>query len=228
MSNVVILAASTGKNVELANTLAGIVRDQGAEAEIVDVVALDLPLYSTSAEGGGIPGAAAEMSAKLCASRALIVVAPEYNGAMPPALTNLIAWISRSGDKDWRGAFNTKITAIATFSGGGGGFVLAACVPSSRSWARTSSVVSSSRTTRSRSTKTRPRPSSRSCSRCPSRRSGASHRSNRGSGHVAAAPNPEIWKRGAGSGTPASLNAARMAMSTCERMPVRLRTSAIR
>jgi chromate reductase len=126
MSNVVILAASTGKNVELANTLAATVREQGAEAEIVDVVALDLPLYSTTAEGGGIPAAAAEISAKLRASRALIVVAPEYNGAMPPALVNVIAWISRSGDEDWRAAFNAKITAIATFSGGGGGFVLAA------------------------------------------------------------------------------------------------------
>ena len=70
------------------------------------------------------PDAAATIARKMTESRALIVVAPEYNGALPPALVNLIAWVSRSGDDNWRAAFNAKVVAIATFSGGGGGSVL--------------------------------------------------------------------------------------------------------
>lgn len=126
MSNVVVLVASIGKNVELGATLAGVVEAQGATCEIVNLVDLDLPLYSTRAEESGIPQVALEIAEKLCAARGLIVVAPEYNGSMPPSLNNMIAWVSRSGNEDWRRAFNAKVTAIATFSGGGGASVLAA------------------------------------------------------------------------------------------------------
>lgn len=126
MSNVLLLVASKGKNVELANALAAVVEAQGGVPEIVNVVDLDLPLYSTPAEGDGIPPAAREMVLRMCASRALIAIAPEYNGGIPPVLVNLIAWVSRSGEADWRAAFNAKIVALATFSGGGGASVLAA------------------------------------------------------------------------------------------------------
>ena len=43
----------------------------------------------------------------------------EYNGSIPPNLTNLIAWISVC-NKDWRLAFNYKTALIATHSGVGG------------------------------------------------------------------------------------------------------------
>jgi NAD(P)H-dependent FMN reductase len=51
--------------------------------------------------------------------KGFIVVAPEYNGVMPPVLNNAISWVSVSTD-DWRLAFNEKIVALATHSGGGG------------------------------------------------------------------------------------------------------------
>ncbi|SKB27966.1 NADPH-dependent FMN reductase [Malaciobacter marinus] len=38
---------------------------------------------------------------------------------MPPVLNNAMAWTSRS-TKDWRDAFNEKVVALATHSGGGG------------------------------------------------------------------------------------------------------------
>lgn len=126
MSKIIVLVASVGKNVELGQSLADVVVAQGAECEVVNIVDLDLPLYSTRAEEGGTPAAAVDMAGRLCAARGLIVVAPEYNGSMPPSLNNLIAWVSRSGNEDWRRAFNAKVTAIATFSGGGGASVLAA------------------------------------------------------------------------------------------------------
>ena len=126
MSKVLILVASTGKNVELANALAAEITAQGAEPEIVDLVGLDLPLYVSNAEKSSVPRVALDMSKRMVESRAMVFVAPEYNGALPPVLVNLIAWVSVSGAADWREAFNGKVAAIATFSGGGGQWALAA------------------------------------------------------------------------------------------------------
>ena len=49
---------------------------------------------------------------------AMIWVAPEYNGGLPPVWSNFLAWISKSGD-DFRLAFNGKKAAIMSFSGSG-------------------------------------------------------------------------------------------------------------
>ena len=46
-----------------------------------------------------------------------MICAPEYNGSIPPILSNFIAWLSISGD-DFRNLFNGQPIAIATFSGG--------------------------------------------------------------------------------------------------------------
>ena len=45
--------------------------------------------------------------------------APEYNGSIPPILTNMIAWVSVAS-KHWRDVFNQKISLVASSSGGGG------------------------------------------------------------------------------------------------------------
>ena len=47
-----------------------------------------------------------------------VFCAPEYNGSIPPILTNAIAWLSVQG-KDFRSLFNERPIAIASFSGGG-------------------------------------------------------------------------------------------------------------
>ena len=46
-----------------------------------------------------------------------MICAPEYNGSIPPILSNFIAWLSMSGD-DFRNLFNGQPIAIATFSVG--------------------------------------------------------------------------------------------------------------
>ena len=50
---------------------------------------------------------------------AWVVIAPEYNGSIPPVLTSAIAWLSVQGD-DFRNLFNGRPIAMASFSGGGG------------------------------------------------------------------------------------------------------------
>ena len=67
----------------------------------------------------GIPVIAAELTEKILALKTFIIVAPEYNGVMPPMLSNATAWMTRV-TTDWRDAFNEKFVALATHSGSGG------------------------------------------------------------------------------------------------------------
>ena len=120
MSKIGILVASANNNVNLANKLQEIATQNGVESELIKLVDLDLPLYSTvEEERNGIPDTAKELAQKILSLNAFIVVAPEYNGVMPPVLNNAMAWTSRA-TKDWRDAFNEKIVGLATHSGGGG------------------------------------------------------------------------------------------------------------
>lgn len=119
MKKLSILLASTGHNLKLANIINEKAKEMGFESEIISLAELNLPLYTSEEQKKGIPDVVATLTQKLIDSTALAVVAPEYNGLIPPTLNNTIAWTSVA-DKDWRKAFNNKPTLIATFSGGGG------------------------------------------------------------------------------------------------------------
>lgn len=124
MSDLIILAASTCKNLELAQSLQESAEAINFSSEVINLVELQLPLYSAEAEANEAPEAAISLRDKLIKAKSIITVAPEYNGSTPPVLSNAIAWVSRSGSDDWRGAFAKKFAAVATHSGGGGQKVL--------------------------------------------------------------------------------------------------------
>ncbi len=120
MSKIGILVASSNNNLKLGTKLEELAKEQNIETELINLVELDLPLYSTVKEEKiGIPDVAKELASKILALNAFIVVAPEYNGVMPPVLNNAMSWTSRATD-NWRDAFNEKIVGLATHSGGGG------------------------------------------------------------------------------------------------------------
>lgn len=120
MSKIGILVASSNNNLKLANELKNIADELNFDSEIINLVDYNLPLYSTVEEDkNGIPESVLDLTTKIMDLKAFIVVAPEYNGVMPPVLNNAMAWTSRS-TKNWRDAFNDKIVALATHSGGGG------------------------------------------------------------------------------------------------------------
>jgi NAD(P)H-dependent FMN reductase len=120
MSKIGILVASANNNLKLGLRLQELALEDGCETELINLVDLNLPLYSTvEEEKNGIPEVAKELANKILSLNAFIVVAPEYNGVMPPVLNNAMAWTSRA-TKDWRDAFNEKIVGLATHSGGGG------------------------------------------------------------------------------------------------------------
>ena len=120
MSKIGILVASANNNRNLGDKLASLAKEENVEVEVINLLDLRLPLYSTvEEEENGIPESALDLAHKILDLKSFIIVAPEYNGVMPPVLNNAMAWTSRS-TKDWRDAFNEKVVALATHSGGGG------------------------------------------------------------------------------------------------------------
>lgn len=120
MNKIIIISGSNNKNLEVSKEFEKSFQKKGVQSEILDLVSLNLPLYSPVAETRGIPEVIGSLKEKVDNSKGLVFVSPEYNGGIPPVVTNFIAWISRSGDKNWRDAFNGKVAALASFSGSGG------------------------------------------------------------------------------------------------------------
>ncbi|MBL3519367.1 NADPH-dependent FMN reductase [Aliarcobacter lanthieri] len=120
MSKIGIIVASSNNNYKLAVQIQDIATQLHYETEIINLVNYNLPLYNTlEEEKNGIPESVLDLATKIMDLKAFIIVAPEYNGVMPPVLNNAMAWTSRA-TKNWRDAFNDKVLALATHSGGGG------------------------------------------------------------------------------------------------------------
>lgn len=125
-SYILVLAASSGKNLELAHRFQESFEKGGMDATIVDLTTLQWPVYIPALDGD--PEKApdtTELSNLILHSKALVVCAPEYNGVMPPALNNTIAWLSVESD-DFRRLFNNRTVLLASHSGGGGSHCLMA------------------------------------------------------------------------------------------------------
>lgn len=121
----VIVTASSGKNLNLSQEILKIAQDMGAQGEILEIIPLNLPLYTPEWDEREAPSLVSDVAQKLLKADFHIYVAPEYNGSFPPTFNNFLCWVSRSS-KDWREAFNGKSALIATHSGGGGAHVLMA------------------------------------------------------------------------------------------------------
>ena len=112
------MTASCGKNLELSKKFQEKSNDLQISSEILDLTSFDIPLFNPRLHSKeNIPVEIIEIKEKLFVSEKWIICAPEYNGSIPPILSNLIAWLSISGD-DFRNLFNGQPIAIATFSGG--------------------------------------------------------------------------------------------------------------
>lgn len=126
MSLISIVTASTGKNLELAQKFEAELKSLGINTQLLNLATMNLPLFHPEADSKNDAKALlAPWHDSIMQTNAFVFLAPEYNGGIPPVLTNFIAWVSRS-TKDWRAAFNGKSAAIGTFSAGNGSFVLGA------------------------------------------------------------------------------------------------------
>lgn len=118
-SDLIVLTASNGENLKLAERFVQAAAAQNASAELIDLTQLDLPLFTPRVKAAGAGPDLKALHDKLAQTPRWVICAPEYNGSIPPCLTNAIAWLSVQGD-DFRALFNGRPVVIATFSGGGG------------------------------------------------------------------------------------------------------------
>ncbi|MCY4381210.1 MAG: NAD(P)H-dependent oxidoreductase [Proteobacteria bacterium] len=118
-----IFLASQGLNKKLASRIAGHSDDCGFKSHTIDLVDLDAPLFSMKLhEQNGPPESIKNLASLMRSSGALVFVGPEYNGGLPPNLTNTFAWLSLCTfpeDKHgWRSCFINKPAFLATHSSG--------------------------------------------------------------------------------------------------------------
>ena len=92
MKKILIISATNDKNLDLAKELNKIVSTMKIETELVSLQDLNLPLFNFDTVLNG--NVVENLISKISESSGLIICSPEYNGCVPPVLSNAITWIS--------------------------------------------------------------------------------------------------------------------------------------
>lgn len=108
--------SSLNENMKLAKILKSQLRNLGKDSKIIDLLSLELPMYSSKEESNGIPEPARDLVKEMKNAKGHIFISPEYNYLPAPVLVNTINWISRVSD-DFRESFDLKPVQLATHSG---------------------------------------------------------------------------------------------------------------
>ena len=123
MSNkkLLVITASNGENLKLAERFVVAGKKLNYSCELLDLTESqnNLPIFNPRNHSNDkAPANLESINLKMESHSHWVICAPEYNGSIPPILTNAIAWLSVQG-KDFRSLFNERPIAIASFSGGG-------------------------------------------------------------------------------------------------------------
>ena len=120
MKKVLIVSATSFSNYDLSVEIKGILEKHSVDCDIINLEAYDLPLFKAGtyeSQKRVVRDNVSEIVDKLILSKGLIFCAPEYNGSIPPIITNFIAWISVATNY-WRDGFKDKFGLVASSSGG--------------------------------------------------------------------------------------------------------------
>ena len=115
MKKILIVSATSGNNLDLANDIRNLL---SIDNEVISLEDYELPLYTGKAKIDN-QTILNKLCKKVIEASGFIFCGPEYNGGATPMLINAITWISVTTDH-WRDSFSDKIGLIATHSGGGG------------------------------------------------------------------------------------------------------------
>ena len=126
MASILIIVASDGNNLKLAEMIKEKGEEMGNQMSILNLCAVDFPLFTNArAKATETLEGLSEVMAQMAAVDSWFIVAPEYNGSFPSVLNNTIAWLSREGD-DFRDLFNSRKVGLGTHSGSDGIYVIVA------------------------------------------------------------------------------------------------------
>jgi len=110
--NLLVLAASCGENLKLAERFAETASGIGRSSHVIDLTADPPPLFTPRSQQASLPDQVQALQSALAGASHWLICAPEYNGSIPPVLTSAIAWLSVQGD-DFRALFNRRAVAMA-------------------------------------------------------------------------------------------------------------------
>ncbi len=119
--NLLVIAASNGENLKLAKRFIVAGTELNYSCKLLDLTEStnDLPIFNPRQNSQDkAPENLKSINTLMKSHSHWVICAPEYNGSIPPLLTNAIAWLSVQGT-DFRSLFNERPIAIASFSGGG-------------------------------------------------------------------------------------------------------------
>ena len=115
---ILLVSATRGKNYELAQDLKEIIDNTTSiDTAVINLESYGLALYMPDIETENKTASA--LSAEFKNADGFVFCAPEYNGGLPPILTNAFTWISVT-TANWRDGFKDKYAVIATRSAGSG------------------------------------------------------------------------------------------------------------
>ena len=116
-----VITASNGENLKLAERFVNVGKNLNYSCELLDLTESknDLPIFNPRHNLKDLaPTNLQSINTQMENHTHWVICAPEYNGSIPPILTNAIAWLSVQGN-DFRSLFNERPIAITSFSGGG-------------------------------------------------------------------------------------------------------------
>ncbi len=119
--SLLVITASNGQNLKLAEQFVTAGKKLNYSCELLDLTQPenDLPIFNPRQNSTNLsPVNLESINVQMAKHTHWVICAPEYNGSIPPILTNTIAWLSVQST-DFRNLFNERPIAIASFSGGG-------------------------------------------------------------------------------------------------------------
>lgn len=113
-------ARTDSVNKKLARAAANMVEKAGASATCADLADYPAAIYNGDDEdANGIPQTIRKFKALMQQHDGFVISTPEYNGHIPPLLSNTFSWASRAeGDEKSKVAFDGKKAAIMAASPG--------------------------------------------------------------------------------------------------------------
>ena len=97
MKKILIISATSRNNLILAKNINKICNNFNINTELMNIEEYDIPLYTPIQQDKSIPEEMELIMEKFIKVVGFIICAPEYNGSMPPVLTNIISWLSVMG-----------------------------------------------------------------------------------------------------------------------------------
>lgn len=95
-------------NRKLLAVAVKVLRDAGAEVDVIDLKTAALPVYDGDIEDAGLPAEVKALSARVAQAQGIVISTPEYNHSIPGGLKNFLDWLSRTRPQP----FMNKIVAI--------------------------------------------------------------------------------------------------------------------